>query len=59
MNLILFIDSDDEDLKKLYQEAVASHNNRIDGPFPDAGFDLFLPIDTSCLNSEVNKINFL
>jgi len=58
MNLRLFLDSEDADLKKLYEEAVAAHNSRMNGSFPDSGFDLFTPIEMECLTSEVNKINF-
>jgi len=45
MFLNIFVDSNDEELKKLYVEAAQKHNQKIiDSPhFYDAGFDLFLP----------------
>lgn len=45
MYLSVFVDDNDEELKKLYIEAAQKHNKKIlDEPhFYDAGFDLFLP----------------
>jgi len=45
MYLSIFVDSEDEQLKKLYIDAAQKHNNKIleDPHFYDAGFDLFLP----------------
>lgn len=45
MYLSIFVDSDDEELKKMYVEAAQKHNKKIlnDPHFYDAGFDLFLP----------------
>jgi dUTPase len=45
MLLSIFVDSDDEELKKLYVEAAQKHNQKIldDPHFYDAGFDVFLP----------------
>jgi len=45
MYLSIFIDSQDEELKKLYVEAAQKHNKKLleDPHFYDAGFDLFLP----------------
>jgi len=45
MLLDIFVDSNDDELKKLYKEAACKHNNKIfnDPHFYDAGFDLFLP----------------
>ena len=45
MYLSIFVDSDDEELKKMYVEAAQKHNKKIlnDPHFYDAGFDIFLP----------------
>ena len=45
MLLSIFIDSNDDALKKMYKIAAENHNNKImDEPhFYDSGFDLFLP----------------
>jgi len=45
MYLSIFVDSTDEELKKLYVESAIKHNKKIfdDPHFYDAGFDLFLP----------------
>ena len=45
MYLSIFVDSTDEELKKLYIEAAKKHNTKIleDPHFYDAGFDLYLP----------------
>lgn len=59
MNLKLFIDSEDQELKNLYKDAVAIHNDKMLSSFPDAGFDLFTPATTLCDTDGVNKINFL
>jgi dUTP pyrophosphatase len=49
MYLSIFVDSDDEELKKMYVEAAQKHNKKIlnDPHFYDAGFDLFLPKNDS------------
>jgi dUTP pyrophosphatase len=49
MYLSLFIDSYDDELKKMYLEAAEKHNTKImnDPHFYDAGFDLYLPKNES------------
>lgn len=46
MHLKIFVDSDDENLKNIYKEAVTKHNKKIqDCPdIIDAGFDLYAPL---------------
>lgn len=46
MNLKIFVDCDDENLKNIYKEAVTKHNKKIeDCPhIIDAGFDLYAPL---------------
>ena len=48
------------DLKRLYINAVNSHNQKImdDPHFFDAGFDIFLPSNTSFVAGKVNKVDF-
>uniref|UniRef100_A0A6C0K2A9 dUTPase-like domain-containing protein n=1 Tax=viral metagenome TaxID=1070528 RepID=A0A6C0K2A9_9ZZZZ len=60
MILKLFINSDDNILTSMYQNSAATHNaNMVNRVFPDAGFDLFTPVDTQCTGAAVTKINFL
>ena len=59
MVLKLFINSNDTTLTSMYQSAAAAHNAKmINSAFPDAGFDLFTPVDTQCAGGSVSKINF-
>ena len=72
MLLSIFIDSNDDALKKMYKIAAENHNNKImDEPhFYDSGFDLFLPRNDNksldgettffCKNTsiKVNKVDF-
>jgi dUTP pyrophosphatase len=58
MNLKLFVDSSDEDLKNTYKLAAVKHNNKIlVGDFIDAGFDLYTPSQVSCSSENVNKVD--
>jgi dUTP pyrophosphatase len=45
MYIDIFVDDDDDELKKLYVDSAEKHNKKIleDPHFYDAGFDLFLP----------------
>ena len=49
MNLKIFVDADDENLKNIYKEAAINHNKKIqDCPdIIDAGFDLYAPLQQS------------
>ena len=66
MNLKIFVDSDDENLKNIYNEAVTKHNKKIqDCPdIIDAGFDLYAPLQQSQTQQiifspdNVNKLDF-
>ncbi len=65
MHLKIFVDSDDIDLKDIYINAAATHNQKImnDPHFFDAGFDLFLPNNMNFYMSgrtetHVNKVDF-
>lgn len=60
MYLSIFVDSNDEELKKMYVEAAQKHNKKIlnEPHFYDAGFDLFLPKnennrDVNCWSDEI------
>ena len=60
MELNLFINSQDPNLRDSYISAANNHNEKMrNGAFPDAGFDLFTPGETQCSGQGVNKINFL
>jgi len=42
--LTLYVDAEDAELRALYQEQAAKHNQAVqEDPFPNAGFDLFFP----------------
>lgn len=67
MLLSIFVDSPDEDLKKLYLNAAQKHNEKLieDPYFYDAGFDLFLPKNekedehgTRFFSTSINKVDF-
>ena len=66
MELSIFVDDDDVELKKIYCQSASTHNNKLfeDPHFYDAGFDLFLP-KNDCnkgtkffKESLINKVNF-
>lgn len=45
--LKLYVKSDNPELKQLYQEQCDKHNHQImNDPFPNSGFDLFIPEET-------------
>jgi len=55
--LHLFILSNDDNVKKLYQEKVTSHNDKINkSQFPDSGFDLLMPF-INFIHFEKNNIS--
>ena len=60
MHLKIFVDSDDQELKDIYMNAAATHNQKImaDPHFFDAGFDIFLPFNTRVITGQVNKVDF-
>ena len=65
MHLKIFVDSDDPELKDIYINAAATHNQKImnDPQFFDAGFDLFLPQNMNFympghIETRVNKVDF-
>ena len=58
MFLKLYVHGDDEELKQLYRDAAAKHNATLDAMYPDAGFDLFCPIDQPYTSTSVNKLDF-
>ena len=45
--LYIFVDSSETELLEIYKKKVQEHNQQIDtNPFPNSGFDLFLPQET-------------
>lgn len=60
MKLKIFVDSDDEKLKNIYNEAATKHNKKIqDCPdIIDAGFDLYAPLQQSKSQNEIQEIIF-
>ena len=50
---------EDETLKQKYEKAAQTHNNNVmNNEYPDAGFDLFTPVEYLCASEVVTKINF-
>ena len=44
LTLYLYVDRNDKKLREKYVEAANKHNDKVENsPYPDAGFDLFLP----------------
>lgn len=60
MYLKIFIDSDDEELKKKYTESINERNLKIlnNPEHIDAGFDLFSPETKTFSSTEVNKLDY-
>ena len=60
MHLKIFIDSDDNELKKKYVEAVNSHHNKLINNIDhiDAGFDLLSPETKQLSTTTVNKLDY-
>jgi dUTP pyrophosphatase len=65
MHLKIFVDSEDLELRDIYMNAAATHNQKIiqDPHFFDAGFDLFLPQNMHFYmpgrtETHVNKVDF-
>jgi len=60
MYLKVFIDSDDEELKKKYSEAIHERNQKIINNIQhiDAGFDLFSPEYRTLTSTGVNKLDY-
>ena len=56
--LKLFVINNDETLIKKYKEAIENHNDQVtNNPYPDAGFDLFVPETRVLGENKVEKIN--
>jgi dUTP pyrophosphatase len=60
MHLKIFIDSDDDELKNKYFEAVKNHHLKMinNKNHIDAGFDLFAPETKRFTSMSVNKLDF-
>jgi len=59
MELFLFIESSDDNLKNMYNGAATFHNAKMhNSDFPDAGFDLFVPTENEFISGMLHKINF-
>lgn len=57
MELVLFVNGDD-DLRNTYLNAAIKHNNNMQNNiYYDSGFDLFLPRDFHCTNTNINRMN--
>lgn len=56
--LKLFVNSNDSVLKEKYVQAALKHNEMVQGQYPDAGFDLFVPEEFSLSSSKsLEKVN--
>jgi dUTP pyrophosphatase len=60
MRLKIFVDSDDDDLKKKYIESIDAHNKKISSDINhiDAGFDLFSPEIKNLSKICINKLDY-
>lgn len=59
MDLRIFIHGGDNILNNLYTNSANLHNSKMNySSFPDAGFDLFAPVEMHCFGYNVTKINF-
>jgi len=60
MFLKIFVDSDDNQLKEKYVDAVNTHNNKLLNvpSMIDAGFDIFTPENQILSNPLANKVDF-
>ena len=57
MELVLWAGSNE--MRDKYILAAENHNQKMSGnPYPDAGFDLFLPGDCVCKEGQPNRLNF-
>lgn len=60
MHLNIFVDSEDPELKDIYVKAAEKHNKSNDianNPYPDAGFDLYVP-NNYIVESDNIKIDY-
>ena len=59
MELLIFVDKSDNVLNDMYINSALAHNAQMhNSDYPDAGFDLFTPVETICSSQNVNKFNF-
>ena len=60
MHLKLFVDENDDELKKAYVKAVNSHNNKLENhpEMIDAGFDILVANSNILSNFFANKVDF-
>jgi len=60
MHVKLFVDSDDDELKTAYFNAVNTHNHKlqIHPDIIDAGFDIFVPVSDVLSKPLANKVDF-
>jgi dUTP pyrophosphatase len=55
-----FSDALPVDIRSMYKDAVKKHNNmQINDPHPNAGFDLFLPLQTSVQQGSMQMIDLM
>jgi hypothetical protein len=59
MTLKMFINSDDDELKKLYRKEAARHNGEIlVDEHIESGFNLLSPEQVCCVSEKANPLNF-
>jgi len=59
MHLQIKVVTEDNDLIQKYIENANNHNNNLaNNIYPDAGFNLLVPITTECYTNQINKIDF-
>jgi dUTP pyrophosphatase len=59
MHLQIKVISEDNNLIQKYIENANNHNNNLaNNIYPDAGFNVLVPITTECYTNKINKIDF-
>ena len=56
ITLFIYINPDNQPLIQFYKQRVELHNNNVNSPYPDSGFDLGLPKDLTIIKPISNKI---
>ena len=56
ITLFIYINPDYHSLIQFYKQRVELHNNNVNSPYPDSGFDLGLPKDLTITKPTSNKI---
>ena len=56
ITLFIYINPENQSLIQFYKQRIELHNNNVNSPYPDSGFDLGLPKDLTITKPTSNKI---